>query len=106
MITETIHKNRDNTISVELRSNGIAQAINGATKITIEFGDATLSSATSAAGVFDFITYGATGRLDMKLGHEAAVKAMRNGQYKARVTVFDASYPNGRVWDDLIIEVK
>ena len=106
MITEIIYKNRDNVISVELRSNGIAQAINSATKITIEFGDATLSSATATAGAFDFATYGSAGRLDMKLGNEASVKAMRSGQYKARLTVFDTTYPNGRVWDDLIIEVK
>lgn len=106
MITETIYKNADNKISVELRSNGIAQAINSATKVTIEFGDAVLSSATATAGAFDYATYGATGRLDMKLGHEAAVKVMRNGQYKATLRVFDTTYPNGRVWDDLIIEVK
>ena len=106
MITETIYKNADNKISVELRSNGIAQAINSATKVTIEFGDAVLSSATATAGAFDYTTYGATGRLDMKLGHEAAVKTMRNGQYKATLRVFDTTYPNGRVWDDLIIEVK
>ena len=106
MITETIYKNRDNVISVELRSNGIAQAINSATKITIEFGGAVLSSATATAGAFDFSTYGSAGRLDMKLGNEDAVKAMRSGQYKARLTVFDTTYTNGRVWDDLIIEVK
>ena len=106
MITETIYKNADNKISVELRSNGIAQAINSATKVTIEFGDAVLSSATATAGAFDYTTYGATGRLDMKLGHEPAVRVMRNGQYKATLRVFDTTYPNGRVWDDLIIEVK
>lgn len=106
MITETIVKNRDNIISVELRSNGIAQPINSATKITVEFGGAVLSSATATAGAFDFSTYGAAGRLDMKLGHEAAVTTMRNGQYKAKITVFDTTYPNGRHWDDLIIEVR
>ena len=106
MITETIYKNRDNPISVELRSNGVAQAINNVTKITLEFGGETLSSATATTGAFDSTTYGATGRLDMKLGHEASVKTMRSGQYKARLTVFDAAYTNGRVWDDLIIEVK
>lgn len=106
MITETIYKNRDNIIKVELRSNGIAQAINSATKITLEFGGVTLSSATATSGAFDYTTYGASGRLDMKLGHEADVKKMRAGQYKARLTVFDTTYTNGRVWDDLIIEVE
>ena len=106
MITETIYKNRDNPISVELRSNGVAQAINNVTKITLEFGGETLSSATATTGAFDYTTYGATGRLDMKLGHEASVKTMRSGQYKARLTLFDITYTNGRVWDDLIIEVK
>jgi hypothetical protein len=106
MITETIYKNRDNPISVELRSNGVAQAINSVTKITLEFGGETLSSTTATTGAFDYTTYGATGRLDMKLGHEASVKTMRSGQYKARLTLFDITYTNGRVWDDLIIEVK
>lgn len=106
MITETIYKGRDNVISVELRSNGIAQAINSATKITLEIGGATLSSATATSGAFDFTTYGASGRLDMKLGHESDIKALIAGQYKARLSVFDTTYPNGRVWDDLIIEVK
>jgi hypothetical protein len=107
MITETVHKNADNRISVELRSNGAAiKDLNTATKVTIEFGDAVLSSATATEGAFDYTTYGATGRLDMKLGHEPAVKVMRNGQYKATLRVFDTTYPNGRVWDDLIIEVR
>jgi hypothetical protein len=106
MITETIYKNRDNVISVELRSNGIAQAVNSATRITLELGGITLSSATATSGAFDFTTYGAAGRLDLKLGHEPDVKTMRSGQYKGRLTIFDTTYPNGRVWDDLIIEVK
>jgi hypothetical protein len=107
MITETIHKNADNKISVELRSNGSAITdLASATKVTIGFGDAVLSSATATSGAFDFTTYGSTGRLDMKLGHEAEVKVMRNGQYKATIKIYDSTYTNGRVWDDLIIEVK
>jgi hypothetical protein len=107
MITETIHKNADNTISVELRSNGAAITdLASASKVTLELGGLTLSSATATAGAFDFTSYGAVGRLDMKLGHEAAVKTLKNGQYKATLRVFDTTYPNGRVWDDLIIEVR
>jgi hypothetical protein len=106
MITETIYKNRDNLISVELRSNGTAQAINTSTKITLEIGGETLSSSTATTGAFDYTTYGATGRLDMKLGNEPSVKTMKTGQHKSRLTVYDSTYPNGRVWDDLIIEVK
>lgn len=105
MITETIYKNRDNVIKVELRSNGIAQAINSSTKITLEFGGITLSSATATAGAFDYTTYGSTGRLDLKLGNESEVKLLKDGAYKARLTVYDATYTNGRVWDDLIIKV-
>ncbi len=106
MITETIYKDKDNVISVELRSNAIAQDITGATKITVEMGDVTLSSATATSGAFDLASYGNVGRLDLKLGNEPEVKKMRTGQYKARLTVFDTTYPRGRVWDDLIIEVK
>ena len=106
MITETIYKNRDNVISVELRADGIAQNIASSTKITVEIAGITFSSATATAGAFDFTTYGSTGRLDLKLGNEADIKTMKSGQYKARITVYDSTYTNGRVWDDLIIEVE
>ena len=106
MITETIYRNKDNVISVELRSNGIAQNINNVTKITLDFGGVTISSDTATTGAFDYTTYGTAGRLDMKLGHEPDIKVMKVGQHKARLTIFDSGYTNGRVWDDLIIEVK
>lgn len=107
MISETIYKNSDNIIRLELRSNGIAITdLASASKITLEFGGIILSSATATSGAFDFTTYGSIGRLDMKLGHEAAVKLLKNGQYKATLKVYDIANPNGRVWDDLIIEVR
>lgn len=106
MISEVIYKGHDNVISVECRSNGIAQDISGATKITLEIGGATISSATAGSGVFDFTTYGADGRLDMKLGTLADIKKLKPVTYRARLTVFDLTYPNGRVWDDMMIEVK
>jgi hypothetical protein len=106
MITETIYKNRDNVISIELRADGAAQNIASSTKITIEVGGITLSSATATSGAFDYTTYGSTGRLDLKLGNEADIKTMKSGQYRARITVYDATYTNGRVWDDMIIEVE
>jgi hypothetical protein len=104
MITEKIYKSRDNVISLELRSNGIAQDISGATKIALEIGDVVLSSATSTG--FDFTTYGSTGRLDIALGHDPKTLTMPKGTYRSRLTVFDLTYPKGRVWDDLMIEVQ
>lgn len=106
MITETIYKGDDNKISVELLSNGELQDIRSSTKITLSFGGIIVDSATATLGAFDYTTYGQNGRLDMKLGHESSVKKLRNGQYKATLRVFDLTYPNGRVWDDLIIEVR
>ena len=106
MISETIYKNRDNVLSLELRSNGIAQNISSSTKITIEFGGITFSSATATTGTIDYTTYGSSGRLDLKLGNESGLKTMKVGQHKARLTVYDATYTNGRVWEDFIIEVE
>lgn len=106
MITETIYKNRDNLISIELRSNGVAQDVSGATRMTLEICGTTINSATAGSGVFDFTTAGADGQVDMKLGNLAAIKALRPAMYRARLTVFDTTYPNGRVWDDLMIEVQ
>jgi len=101
MITETVYRNRDNIISLELRANGEAQDITGTTRMTLAIGDKTIDS-NLASGVFDWTTNGAGGQLDLTLGHQGLEK----GTYTATLTIFDLTYPNGLCWGDFVVKVR
>jgi hypothetical protein len=53
------------------------------------------------SGVFDWNTYGADGRLDLTLGHQD----LRPVLQRAVLTIYDATYTEGLVWDELMIDV-
>ena len=101
MITETVYLDRDNTNSLELRANGAAQDISNLSRVTLKVGEKTIDSRIHS-NVFDWSTNGASGQLDMTLGHQD----LREGTFQARLTVFDNSYPNGLVWGDFMLQVK
>lgn len=102
MIKEYIYKDRDNTISLVFKADGSVQDISGTTRMTLEIGGVTIDSAV-VSNVFDWSTDGANGRLDLSnLGHQSALKP---GEYTSTLTIYDASYPNGLIWDKLILEV-
>lgn len=107
MITEKVYKNTDYRNSLSFEEDGDEQAINALTRVVIKIGpgDIIIDSNTASSGAFDWTTYGLTGRLDLKLGHEKQIKAMKVGKYKALVIVYDATYPNGLPWDTFTMEV-
>ena len=101
MITETVYNGRDNINSLELRANGVAQDISGATRLTLKVRDRLLDSAKDAT-IFDWTTSGSSGQLDIVLGHQR----LKVGTCRATLTVFDATYPNGLNWGDFMLTVK
>lgn len=102
MITIKIYKDRDNIASIELLSNAVTQDITNLTRATITLGDLLLDSSIHA-GVFDWTTYGAAGQLDIAAGH---VSKLERGSFTSVLTVFDATYPNGLVWGELVTLVE
>jgi hypothetical protein len=96
MITETFYRNRNNDNSLEILNNGSAMDISGLTRIQMIFGDVTYDSAYHTT-VFDWTTNGASGQLDITIdpNDPALPKA---GTYKARLILYDATYPNGITW--------
>lgn len=101
MITETVYLKHDNVNSIELRANGTAQAIDSCTRMKIKVGDKLIDS-NLTSNVFDWTTYGATGQLDLTLGFQS----LRKGMQRATLIIYDATYPRGMVWCDLMIDVK
>lgn len=102
MITETVYRDRDNTISVGLRIKGQSDPdITGTTRAIIQIGDKSIDSST-VSGVFDWDTNGSSGQLDLTLGHQG----LPAGKFVSTITTFDTTYPNGFVWDELVIVVK
>lgn len=108
MITEKIYKNTDHINSITFEEDGEAQAINSATRMVIKFGknDVRIDSNTANSWAFDWSTYGADGRLDLKLGRERDIVNLKDGRYRALVVIYDATYPNGLPWDELTFEVQ
>jgi hypothetical protein len=101
MIREKVYNDRDNVVSVGLVADGIQQDITGTTRMTLRVGKDLLDSA-KISNIFDWTTNGATGRLDMaNLGHQS----LKEGEYTAQLTLYDASYTSGLVWDHMILEV-
>ena len=102
MITIKIYKDRDNIASIELLSNAVTQDITNLTRTTLTVGDLIIDSLIHT-GVFDWTTSGAAGQLDIAAGH---VPLLQRGTYTSILTVFDATYPNGLVWGELITLVE
>lgn len=102
MITIKIYKDRDNIASIELNSNGVPQDIANLTRAMITLGDLTIDSSLHA-GVFDWVTLGASGQLDIAAGH---VPRLQVGEFISTLTVFDATYPKGLVWDKMAVQVE
>lgn len=101
MIKATIYKDTDTPTSLGLLASAAEVNITTLTRVTLVLGDLVLDSGIHS-GVFDWATNGATGQLDIVAGH---VNGLERGVYKARLTVFDATYPNGLVWGFIMVTV-
>ena len=96
MITEKFYRNRNNDNNLEILSNGSAVDITGTSRMQLVIGPVTYDSAFHTT-VFDWTTNGASGQLDITIdpNDPALPKA---GTYKARLIIFDTTYPSGIVW--------
>ena len=102
MISLTVYKNRNNPISLQLKAGGIYQDIRDLSRVTLEFGKQVIDSRTSAS-TFDWTTNGEDGQLDITL---TLTNELKRGSYRSRLTVYDATYPQGLVWGDILINVE
>ena len=99
-LIEVVYLDKDNTIDLLLKTDGVAQILSAVTKMILEVGDKEIDSSESPTA-FDWDT-GTTGKVVIRIGDQGLSK----GTYHARLTVIDSSNPNGIVWGDFQIVVK
>ena len=108
MITETVYIGRSNKISLLMKAREVDSAdateqdISATTKMELKVGGVTISSASSSSA-FDWTTDGADGILYLDIGR---VSGLKKGLFRARLTVYDLTYPYGWVWDEFMLNVK
>lgn len=102
MISVTIYKGKGNEISLGLMADGAYSDISAANRMTLQVGDLLVDS-VSHASAFDWATNGANGQVDIDI---AGINGLDKGQFRCQLTIYDATYPNGLVWDEFIVTVK
>jgi hypothetical protein len=100
MITEIVYLNRDNTNDLLLKADGSAQDLSSVTRMTLKLDSTTIDSDISP-DAFDWDT-GVTGKLVLALGGESITE----GEYTAKLTVYDPDNTQGIFWGYIKLVVK
>lgn len=106
MITVTIYKGRDNIISLGLKTDGQDANVSASTRMTLQIGDTVpdmIVDSNVHATAFDWTTNGANGQVDIDI---AEMNGIDKGLFRCRLTVYDATYTNGLVWDELLLNIR
>ena len=99
---EYVYLGHDNYIDLILMANGSAQNLSGITKMTLTFDTTKISSANQASDPILWNQAGyQTGEIRIFLGKQS----LTPGSYEAPLIVYDASDPDGIVWDIIPIIV-
>jgi len=101
MITEIVYLARDNTIDLLLKADGSAQDLSAVTQMTLELDETTTIDSDDSPDAFDWDT-GTTGKLILALGGESITE----GDYTAKLTVYDPTNENGVFWGYIHLLVK
>jgi hypothetical protein len=97
MPKEVIFLGHDNWISRILRENGTAQDLAAVSTITMTFGDVLVSSSNQGSDEIRWNQTGYdTGEIRINLGNRMDLPA---GDHRVPIVVYDATYPDGLVWD-------
>lgn len=106
MIAVTIYKGRDNIISLGLKADGQNANVSASTRMTLRVGDDVpdmMVDSNIHANAFDWTTNGANGQVDIDI---AELNGIDKGTFRCRLTIYDATYANGLVWDELMLKIK
>jgi hypothetical protein len=107
MITETIYLDRQNIIELLFKSrrpskmDPTAEDISATTRMILYVDGQTVDSVTSPEA-FDWTSDGADGKLYLDLGDES----LREGTFKARLVLYNATYTKGKTWGYFLLNVK
>ena len=103
MTTEVLRLDRDNTIALILKVDGVAQNLAGVTKIQAIFDQTTITSILHETGVIKWAVSGYdTGEIHLDLG----AQTIAEGLYSVGIIVYDATYTTGIHWGFVDIQVS
>ena len=106
MIAVTIYKGRDNIISLGLKADGQNANVSASTRMTLKIGDDIPDMVVDSnvhPSAFDWTTNGVNGQVDIDI---AELNGIDKGTFRCLLTIYDATYPNGLVWDELSVRIK
>ncbi len=105
MRPEIVYLGRDNSIDLELLSNGDPADLSSITRMDLQVGEITISSDDPSSGPIRWAQPGyATGEVRLSLG-DSALTPMASVQ-TGTLVVFDAANPDGIVWGEIRLLVK
>lgn len=105
-VTEIVYLNRDNTVDLLLKADGVAEDLTAVTRMIVkqEDGDWSVDSDTYPSA-FDWAP-GTTGKVILDLAAALAAEDVSAGKYISRLVVYDPSNTNGIVWGTFLLIVK
>jgi len=103
MAREVVYLDHDNTVDRILVADDVAQSLSNVTKIIALFGTKIIESKDAAAGPIKWNQGGYdTGEIRFVLRNQP----IPPGDYDVPVITYDASNPNGIVWDYIKFTIK
>lgn len=107
MIEETIYLNRDNSIDFEMLADGQPEAVQSTTRCVLvcedeDSGDVIYVDSDADSSLFDWVTYGSSGKLLLKLGSSS----LTEGTYVVKIFMYNDNVPNGLFWDWFRLHVR
>ena len=102
MSAEIVYNSHDNTIDLQLMSDGSPATLTPVTKITATFGTALVQSANAGTATIRWSQAGYDeGEIRMALGH----LTLAPRTYSVPIVVYSASWASGVVWDTIAVTV-
>jgi len=104
-VREVIYLDRDNTVDLLLKEDGVAKDISTTTRMIVKQDDGDWEvDYNDYNDAFDWDT-GTTGKVVLDLAAALATEGVTAGEYVVRLVVYDPGFTDGIVWDRFVLEV-
>lgn len=105
-VTETVYLNRDNTVDLLLKADGVAQDLSSVTRMILKEENGVWSIDSQTYGSAFNWNPGTTGKVILDLAAALADQSVTTGSNVVRLVVYDPSNTDGIVWDTFVLIVK
>lgn len=106
MATEKLYLERDNTVDLILKEDGVALDLSGVTSIKAVFNEIEITSTEKETGLIKWDQGGwETGEIRLDCANDSTLVAQGGGTWDVAVITIDPSNPLGIDWGSVRIEV-